>query len=380
MRPRILLALAALVLAAGTAAAQNVRPRPELPRNADPNDWEAYFDRGTELLSRLPGEGDQYLYWAARLNPTRAEPLYAHWIAQHLQNVRRWEAWMHDDPRVLNSPEIAQLDSLMLRAQVRNPFLHRGLVVLLYEATPGYWGQDMYTRGMLQYSTGRLDDAVRTLSEYVERNPRRLGARWDLVLALVSSRKMDSAQVVMDTLVARMRQRDETQVVKVYESKEFQEYASGLLALARNRPAEARAAMEQAIVENAASWYAHRGRAMALRVEGRPDEAAQEMAAAIELAPEDALLFYDYGVALVEAHHPADAAVQFRRAVKLEPYWADAWLGLGDGERMSGHAAEAISAYERYLALAPRSASATAQAVRDYVERLRQPAPAAPAP
>jgi len=380
MRSRILLALAAIVLAAGTAAAQNVPPRPALPRNADPNDWEAYFDRGTELLRTGPREADEYLYWARRLNPARAEPLYAHWIAQHLQNVRRWEAWMRDDPRVLASPEIIQLDSLMLRAQVRNPFVHRGLMVLLYEATPGYWGSDLYTRGMLQYSTGQLDQAVNTLSAYVERNPRKLGARWNLVLALVSSGKMDSAQVVMDTLVVRMRQRDETEMVRVYESKEMQEYASGLLALARNRPAQARAAMEQAIVENAGSWYAHAGRAMALRAERRPAEAAEEMAAALELAPEDAVLRFNYGGMLIDARKPAEAAVQLRRATELEPWWADAWLSLGDAERIAGRAAEAIAAYEHYLALAPRSASATAQGVQGHIERLRQPVAAAPAP
>ncbi|HET7464749.1 MAG TPA: tetratricopeptide repeat protein [Longimicrobium sp.] len=379
MRSRIILALAAAVLAAGTAAAQQEPPRPELPRNADANDWEAYFDRGTELLRAAPSEADQYLYWAQRLNPARAEPLYAHWVALHLQNVRRWEAWMRDDPRVLASPEIARMDSLMLRAQVRNPFLHRGLVVLLYESTPGYWGRDLNTRGMLQYSTGQLEQAVHTLSEYVERNPRRLGARWNLVLALVSSGKMDSAQVVMDTLIARMRQRDETEMVKVYESKEMQEYASGLLALARNRPAQARAAMEQAIVENAASWYAHAGRAMALRAERRPADAAQEMAAAMELAPEDALLRFNYGGMLIDARKPAEAAAQYRRATELEPYWADAWLGLGDAERMSRRPAEAIAAYERYLALAPRSASSAAQSVQGQIERLRQPA-ATPAP
>ncbi|HET7464748.1 MAG TPA: tetratricopeptide repeat protein [Longimicrobium sp.] len=380
MRSRTLLALAAILLAQGAAAAQGAEPpRPPLPRNADPNDWEAYYDRGTDLLRTVPQQADQYLYWAQRLNPARAEPLYAHWVALHLQNVRRWDAYMHDDPRVVDSPEIIRMDSLLLRAQIRNPFLHRGLVVLLYGATSPSVSDTKFNRGLLQYFSGRLDLAVHTLSQYVEHDPRNLNARWSLVLALVSSGQMDSAQAAMDTLVARLRERDETRVVKVYESKELQEYASGLLALARNHPAEARAAMEQAIVENAASWYAHRGRAMALRVEQRPDEAAQEMAAALELAPEDALLRYDYGVALLEARRPAEAAAQFRRAVKLEPYWADAWLGLGDGERMAGHAAEAIAAYEQYLALAPRGAAATVQAVRDYLERLRQPA-AAPAP
>jgi len=380
MTRRVFLPLLALALAASSAslAAAQTRepapPRPSLPRGADPNDWEAYFDRGAALLPTQAGDADAAFYWAQRLDPSRAEPLYGRWVAFHMRDITRWEAYMRDSPAVLANPEIIRADSLLIRAQVRNPFVHRGLLVVLYQATPGNWSGDTYTRGMLDYSAGKLPQAVRTLSAYVQRYPRRLDARWSLVLALVSSNQMDSAQVVMNSLVEQMRLADETRVVRAYQSKEMQEYAAGLLYLARRQPAQARAAMEQALVEDAASWFAHSGRALALRVEHRPEEAVQEMAAALELAPEDVMLHHDHGAALLEARHFPEAAAEYRRAVAMEPFWSDAWLGLGDAERMSGHAAEAIAAYERYLGLAPRREASIAQAVQGHIERLRQPA------
>jgi tetratricopeptide (TPR) repeat protein len=376
MTRRTLLPLLALVFAASSAAAQAAPPRPSLPRGADPNDWEAYFDRGAALLPSEAKEADAAFYWAQRLNPARAEPLYGRWVALHMQNVTRWEAYMRDNPAVLASPEIIRADSLLLYAQVRNPFVHRGLLVVLYQATPGNWSGDAYTRGMLDYSAAKFPQAVRTLSGYVQRYPRRLDARWSLVLALVSSNQMDSAQAVMNSLVEAMRLRDETRVVRAYQSKEMQEYAAGLLYLARHQPAQARAAMEQALVENAAAWFAHSGRALALRAERRPQEAVQEMTAALELAPEDAMLHFDRAGALIEAGHFPESAAEYRRAVAMEPFWADAWLGLGDAERVAGHAAEAVAAYERYLALAPRREASLAQVVQGHIARLRQPAAA----
>jgi Tfp pilus assembly protein PilF len=182
----------------------------------------------------------------------------------------------------------------------------------------------------------------------------------------------------MDALVARLREREETHVVRIYESREMLEYAAGLLHMARGHAAPARERMEQALLENAAAWFAHRGRAQALRMEHRPDEAAAEMAAALELAPDDAMLRYDHGAALAEARKFAEAAVQFRRATVLEPYWADAWLALGDAERVSANAPEALAAYEHFLALAPRRMAATVQSVRRQMEQLHRAAVVAP--
>ena len=50
--------------------------RPELKGLGDPKDWNAYYDQGVDLLRRQPANAEAHFYWASRLAPNRAEPLY----------------------------------------------------------------------------------------------------------------------------------------------------------------------------------------------------------------------------------------------------------------------------------------------------------------
>src|SRR5260370_21199996 len=54
-------------------------PRPRLARGVDTNDARAYYARGDALLhyGRWLDSADLAFYWAARLDPAWAEPLYA---------------------------------------------------------------------------------------------------------------------------------------------------------------------------------------------------------------------------------------------------------------------------------------------------------------
>jgi tetratricopeptide (TPR) repeat protein len=161
--------------------------------------------------------------------------------------------------------------------------------------------------------------------------------------------------------------------VVVYESKEMLHYSIGLLQLASSRPAEARAAMEQAQVENAAEWFPHRGRAVALVAEGRTQEAVEEYRTALEKAGgNDAMLLFELGEALSAVGQHAEAADQFRKVAQLEPFWADVFVALGNEELQAGRAPEALAAYERYLPLAPRTAATTVAAVQRQIATLKR--------
>ena len=72
-KPFILLAFAALCVGIPLYG-QGEPPRPSLPRGADANDWEAYFDEGEQRFQDLPVQARDYFYWASRLDPSRAEP------------------------------------------------------------------------------------------------------------------------------------------------------------------------------------------------------------------------------------------------------------------------------------------------------------------
>jgi hypothetical protein len=156
---RVLLPALAVMLSASGAAGQ----RPVLPAGADPNDWNAYYDRGVDLLGRDGGAADQMFRWASRVDPTRAEPLYARWVVFHLADSGRFERYLVDDARVLRMPGVMAADSLQMLALTRNPFVHRGLIALAWDQLPGRWGDDAYTRAFLTYARGDLPRAAREL-------------------------------------------------------------------------------------------------------------------------------------------------------------------------------------------------------------------------
>lgn len=360
---------AATVFAVSSGAAQQ---RPALPPGADPNDWNAYFDRGVDLLKgHQVRAADDMFAWAARLDPTRAEPLYARFVAFHMADVRRFGDYLGDDERTLRDPGVRSADSLQLEALVRNPFVHRGLVALAYDQLPGEWGSDAYTHAFLEYANGNMAAAARDLDQLVRRRPRDWRGRHALALSLVYLRRYGEAREQMDSVLAILRRADERRVQHVYESKDMLVYAIGLLEMAQNRDGEAREAFAQAVLEDASQWYVHRGLAMALVAGGRPAEALPEYRTALELAGEHPVLLSEYGRALYSAAQYPAAVEQLKKAVALDPEWADAWLALGNAQVRAGDAAAAVQAFDAYLTRAPRTDAETAARVRALADRLR---------
>lgn len=80
------LALAAAFAVSATVHAQQP-PRPSVSRGADPTDWEAYFEIGDRDFKRSPQQAQAAFYWASRLDPTRAEPLFARWASYYGNDI-----------------------------------------------------------------------------------------------------------------------------------------------------------------------------------------------------------------------------------------------------------------------------------------------------
>ncbi|HEX6746043.1 MAG TPA: tetratricopeptide repeat protein [Longimicrobium sp.] len=360
------------VLLAASAASAQIPTRPALKAGADPNDWNAYFDRGVELLKEDARDADEMFAWAARLDPSRAEPLYGRYVAFHMRDVRRFEEYLNDNQRVLREPGVMRADSLYFESVVRNPFVHRGLIALAYDQLPGEWGNDSFTRAFLEYARGEIDAAARDLSAHVRRSPGDFRARHALAMSLTHLRRYDEARVELDSVLAALRRRDERRVARVYESKEMLLYSLGLLHLVQNRQDQAREAFAQAVVEDASQWYAHRGLALALVSAGHPADALPEYRTAIELAgPDNPILLSEYGKALYSARQYDAAIEQLSHLVRVAPDWADAWLALGNANARANRKDAAIEAFNAYLARAPRSDADMAGRVRAQVEQLR---------
>src|SRR5471032_1484459 len=122
-RGALLVAAFVLVLPAAALSAQS-DARPELPNGADPNDWEAYFDLGISRLTTHRGGAEEPLAWASRLNPGRAEPLHARWVAFWMRDIPRFGKYLQGDEDVVHAPDVVAADSLRALALQRNPFVH----------------------------------------------------------------------------------------------------------------------------------------------------------------------------------------------------------------------------------------------------------------
>jgi tetratricopeptide (TPR) repeat protein len=345
-----------LVLTVTPAAAQDRVPeRPTLPRGADPNSWESYFGLGMRLVPRMPTSAEAAFYWASRLDPSRAEPLYGRWAAFHLQDIGRWERYLADDPRVLQRANVLRADSLRWRAYLRNPFVHRGLQLVLMDQLPGRWGNDKATRAWMSYGTGNVERAAEEFGELAHRDPRFADMA---VIANVSAGRFPEATAHLDSLLARLRREETRRLMRPDETKEMYEYALGLLHRARENPPEATAALNRALLENLAFYPARMQLADIALQEGRAADAVVELQQAAEIAPDDGYLQYRLGVALLEAGNPAGAVSALRIAARREPYYAAIQLHLGAASERAGDTSAAKEAYSRYLQIAPQNATA----------------------
>src|SRR5258708_21985199 len=130
-----LLILAALLAAAPAGAQQtDTTVRPKLDAQADTNDWRAYFQYGMTQLRARPSKADAAFYWAARLGPNRAEPLYGRWVAFWLRNVSVFEDYMYGTK---DFPEAEQAESLQAPARWRSPLRPHTPNADTHEKRPG---------------------------------------------------------------------------------------------------------------------------------------------------------------------------------------------------------------------------------------------------
>jgi tetratricopeptide (TPR) repeat protein len=331
--------------------------RPRLAAQADTNDWEAYFDYAVEYLRTQPGRARLGFFWAERLNPIRAEPLYGRWVAYWMGRSGWWEEYVHEAKSVVNAPKVLQVDSLYTRALLRNPFVAQTLGILLYDQLPGRWGTDDLTRGLLEYSAGKMQEAARDFAMVIRRDPHRYyTVHYDRALAFTALQWWDSAAVELDQMLNEMRARDTTRIIHTYQSRELLLYGLGLLRLAQGDHPAGRAAFEAALVEDLSFFPAHAMLGEQALQDRHPAQALQEYALALELSHGDLWARLQYGQALIRAGKPQEAVAQLDTVVQAEPLFADPYLDLGTARAAAGQP-EAATAFETFLRLAPRNAT-----------------------
>ena len=73
--------------------------------------------------------------------------------------------------------------------------------------------------------------------------------------------------------------------------------------------------------------------------------AIRELAAAVEIAPDDPSVRYFYGVALLAGGAPRQALAELLRAINLDPWYAKPYFSAGRACELGGDLACAAEAY-----------------------------------
>jgi tetratricopeptide (TPR) repeat protein len=376
---RRLFLAAVLSAAAGCPlTAQRLGPpadRPRLRDVVDTNDAQAYYDLGLAVVDRDPGQAAAAFYWAARINPSWGDPLYARRVAL-LMNDRSMLNRSFESRRRLDSPEFRRLDSLQFRALMLSPFLYRRLdqtmfMTYIREAiarssrmsggsdpsrTEIDFEVDQYLRrsgpemrAWLSYSRGDFTGALKNYELASGSTRDKSGLRLERARIFGMLGRSDSAVTEMRAALAEMRTRDDKDVVVFYDSKALAEYSIAVLLEGAGDVDGAREAYGQALQEDLSYYPAHLR--LGLLALGKADTttALSELALASQLAAEEPYVRYTHGFVLAVARRYDEALAELRTAVALEPYYALPYLRLGQTYEMMGKGAEAESAYQAFL-------------------------------
>ena len=366
-----------LALTAGVAFAQKNQPdRPELPGGADRNDPWAYYRFAQEQLKRNPEKAADAFYWAARLNPTWAEPFYGRRVALLLKDPRRLARYMRGDKGVIRSKETKAIDSLYLQALTLNPFLGPQLDHMILDALVNQFSTDLANRtgespneiayeverwlaqgpaewrAVRAYREGRYDDALSLYARAISQSRDKAPLMAERGRLFYQIGQHDSALTELTHALEEMRKQDKDDLVFFYESKALMEERIGMIQRVKGNRDAAREAFGRALEEDLSYYPAHLQLAYLALEKGDTAAVTNEMDLAVQIKPDDAGIRFAYGYSLGSLNRLKEAEPQLRKAIELDPDFAQPHFVLADVLQGSGRRAEALKEFETFLALA----------------------------
>ena len=365
--------------AGGQGKAEPVPRRPALKASADTNDWMEYQQYAMNIIVANPGRAAEALYWAERLEPTRAEPTMARWAALWMTRPKLLGDYWMGSEKIRNSPAVRRLDSLNYSARLRDPMVNQAVRLLVAQTMLNHlvgrgnweWDREPEVKAWLDYTTGHFARAAAGLATVIEKDPEKYhGLRYTRALALAGMQEYDSAAAELTRLVEEMRQRDEEEIVYFYNSKAMFEYATGVMHMQARKFEDARQAFMRALTEDLAFFPAHR--ALGALALGRGDTATAltEYQLALELKPDDVVTRHYFALLLFNARRHDAAIEHLRFVIEAEPYFPDPYYYLGRILEARGQRAEALEHYAGFVARAPRSQSAGVALVKGRMSAL----------
>ena len=378
------IAVSAMIVAAEARAQKPVAipQRPVLEAGADTNDAHAYYLLGTTTIyNRKPDEAVRAFYWATRLDPASGDYLYALRAAKLMAMPSdQLLSYINPFSGKRRSPDALALDTVLYRALLAKPFLHRRLDELVMRrvideqvkripsvtgrAMTDVWMQRMVRMDVVNaYSKGAFSSAAALGAEAL-RDPKIDKKTHEIIDSGIHADRsrffymidnMDSARAEMQSAIDGRRKRDSASTVILYESKALYEQSLGIIYERQKNVEEARQAYERALTEDLSDYAAH-ARLSALQLAaGDTTSAMTEMNLAVQLVPDDPVLHYEYALALVQTRHDAEASDQLRKSIAADSYYAAPHLLLAIIANVEQFDDQALAEFQRFVALAPRT-------------------------
>jgi tetratricopeptide (TPR) repeat protein len=376
---RLILAAALAAATSHSLAAQRLGPpvqRPRLRDATDTNDAQAYYDLGLSLFERDAEGASAAFYWAARINPTWGEPLYARRAALLMANRSMMRKLFDGNRRSLDGPEFRRLDSLQFRALMLSPFLYRRLDYPMFrtyireeaarrsrmsgggEVSPSELSYfiDQYLRdggpwmrAWMAYGSGNFPAALKHYEAAYGLARDKSGIRLERARIYGMTGQVDSAVSELRMALTDLRQQDQKDLVVFYDSKALAEYSIAVLLEGEGNTDGAREAYGQALQEDLSYYPAHMRLGLLALCKGDTTTALSELALSAQLAADEPYIRYTNGYVLGVAKRHAEAITELKKAVELEPYFALPYLRLGQIYEMMGKGPEAAASYQSYL-------------------------------
>jgi tetratricopeptide (TPR) repeat protein len=220
------------------------------------------------------------------------------------------------------------------------------------------------SRAWMAYNQGRFADALRNYAEAMKGTKRKARLRTERGRIFYLTGNQDSALAELRLAVEELRNKDNKELVRLYDSKAVLEHSIAKIHEARNDVTAAREAYGRALEEDLAFYPAHLGLANVALQAGDTATGLSEMELAVQIKGDDAVLRLVYGYALLATGRHADAAAQLTKAIEVEPYFPNLYYFLGQVYEAQKKPADAVAQYEAFLTRAAMSHPQREEAAR----------------
>ena len=335
-------------------------PRPPLAAGLDTNDALVYYQAAVPLVRSGINlqAAEAGLYWASRLDPSWADPVYARslLLLRAVRNDAFATFFRTGSARAARSVALTErqvqlMDSLRRVAWARNPFVFTGLDFA--DFFPGRHASPEEA-GMFAFKSQRFAEADSLFAIALRKHPGEIGLRIYRAQALFYLTRYDSAVSELEIGRDSLRAAVEKRTALVLPSTARFEYAIGIARVHQGDFPASRAAYERALTEDLSFYWIHARLAGAALAMGDTAMAVNELQTAVEISSRDPVMHLFFGVVLHSARRLDEAEKQLRLAVELDSDYAEPYYRLGAVYQGEGKFPQAIELYRTYLARAPK--------------------------